>query len=81
LVHFRLHRISQAGGPLVRELGSAVRGFVESKIADRRGQMVKRINRQIEKHQDDLRLSIHDLLATKWGELAAQQLETAGETP
>jgi hypothetical protein len=79
LVQFRLHRISQASGPLVRELGSAVQDFVESKIADRRHQMVRRINRQIEKHQDDLRLSIHDLLASKWGDLAAEQLEATGE--
>ena len=82
LIQFRLHRISQASGPLVRELGSAVRDFVESKIADRRHQLVRRINRQIEKQQDDLRLSIHDLLATKWGDFAAKQLGAAGqETP
>jgi hypothetical protein len=79
LVHFRLRRISQASGPLVRELGSAIRDVVESKIADRRGQMVKRINRQIEKRQDDLRLSIHDLLASQWGDLAAKQLQPAAQ--
>jgi hypothetical protein len=41
--------------------------------------MVRRINRQIEKQQDDLRLSIHDLLASKWGDFAAKQLEATGE--
>jgi hypothetical protein len=79
LVHFRLRRISQASGPVVRELGSAIRDVVESKIADRRGQMVKRINRQIEKRQDDLRLSIHDLLASQWCDLAAKQLQPAAQ--
>jgi hypothetical protein len=79
LVRFRLHRISQASGPLVREFGSAVQDFVESKIADRRQQIVKRINRQIEKQQDHLRLSIRDVLASKWGDFAAKQLESAGD--
>jgi len=79
LVHFRLRRISQASGPVIRELGSAVKDFAESKIADRRDQLVKRVNRQIEKHQDDLRLSIHDLLASKWGGLAAEQLRPAAQ--
>jgi hypothetical protein len=79
LIQFRLHRISQASGPLIRELGSALQEFVESRIADRRHQMVRRMNRQIEKQRDDLRLSIHDLLASKWGDFAAKQLEATGE--
>lgn len=81
LVRFRLHRISQAQGPLVREIGSALQGFIESKIADRQDRMVQRINRRIERQKDDLRLSIHDLLASRWGDLAAKQLESTGNLP
>ncbi len=81
LVRFRLHRISQVQGPLVRELGSALRSFIESKIADRQDRMVQRINRRIERQKDDLRLSIHDLLASRWGDLAAEQLESTGDLP
>jgi hypothetical protein len=82
LIEFRLNRISRAGGPLVRELSSAVRDFLDSKIADRRHQMVDRVNRQLDKHQDRLRLSVHDLLASQWGDLAAKQLDsTADQAP
>jgi len=77
LVRFELRRISQLNGPLVRELSSGVREIVEDEIADRRGQIVKKVNRQIDKHRDDLRLSLHDLLASQWGELAAKQLQPA----
>ncbi len=81
LIRFRLHRISQVRGPLVRELGSALRSFIESKIADRQDRMVQRINRRIERQKDDLRLSIRDLLASRWGDLAAEQLESTGDLP
>jgi hypothetical protein len=81
LVRFRLHRISQVQGPLVRELGSALRSFIESKIADRQDRMVQRINRRIDKQKGDLRLSLHDLLASRWGDLAAEQLESTDDLP
>jgi hypothetical protein len=80
LVRFQLRRISQLHGPLVRELGAGAREFIEDEIAGRRGQIVNRANRQLDKHRDDLRLSLHDLLASRWGDLAASQLQPPAET-
>ena len=75
LIDFQLHRISEARGPLVRELGRSAQGVLEQQVARRRERLVARINRQIDRRRDDLRLSLYDLLNSRWGDLAARQLE------
>ena len=80
LVDFRLHRIGNVGGPVVRELGRAAHGMLEDRLAGRRQRLVDRMQRQIDRHRDELRLSLHDLLSSQWGDLAARQLAPAGES-
>jgi hypothetical protein len=63
---FRLKRISKADGPLVRELGDSLENVVRKKLAEKNVKLAAKINRQIDKKKDDLRLSLHDLVQHKW---------------
>ena len=69
LEEFRLHRVSQLHGPLVKHLGSEAREVIEDELADRNAEIVAKINRQIEKQQDKLRLPLSELANTKFGDL------------
>ncbi len=66
---FRMRRISQISGPLVKQLSHGVREVLEDAIDQRRDKMAEKINKQIEKNQDKLRLSLSTLLKTKIGDL------------
>ena len=68
-VHLRdltLDRISHADGPLVKELGDALERVLRKELSDRDEQLVARMNRQIKKKEDKLRLSLHDRLKYGW---------------
>jgi len=69
LEEFRLHRVSQLHGPLVKHLGSEAREIIEDELADRNTEIVAKINRQIEKKQDQLRLPLSELANTRFGDL------------
>lgn len=77
LVDFRLKRISDADGPLVKQLGKSLREVLEDELRDRQPRLVQRMNDQIRDHQDDLRLSARDLAASGWQQ-ALQLLDPAG---
>jgi hypothetical protein len=62
LIDFDLHRISKLGGPLAHELGRGLRDVLQNEFNDRRARLVTRMNGQIEKHRDKLRISPRDLL-------------------
>lgn len=63
IVDFRLRRVSDLGSSIVSPLSHQVREVLEDQIAKRRPALVKKINRQIEKERDDLRLSLQDAFA------------------
>jgi len=64
LVDFHLVRISDLDGPLVREFGEELHDVLQDEIADRQVKLVEKMNRQLKKHEDDLRLSVADLAAS-----------------
>ncbi len=66
LVQFKLHRISKADGPIVREFGDGLEKILRKKLAEKNAKLVEKINQQFEKHEDDLRLSISDLVKNRW---------------
>jgi hypothetical protein len=66
---FRMRRISQLSGPLVKQLSHEVREVLEDAIAKRQDKMVEKINKQIEKNEEKLRLSLTSVLNTKLGDL------------
>jgi hypothetical protein len=57
-----MREISRLDGPFVKRLSSSVREVVEDEIAQRRTKIVQKINRQIAKNRDHMRLSIRELL-------------------
>lgn len=80
IVDFRLRRVSDLGRSVVSPLSHSVREVLEDRIAKRRPDLVKKINRQIEKNRDDLRLSLSDVLGSKWGDAAAKHLDVGEES-
>jgi len=81
LADFRVRRISQLGGPLARELGEEARDLLDKELAKQNQKLPGKINRQIDKNRDKLRLSVQDLLTSQWGGLAAKQLGLGDNQP
>lgn len=68
LSHFRIERISNAHGPLVKELSGGVEQWIEEELAGPK--LVGKLNRAIEKRRDSLRLSPSQLVDSSWWPLA-----------
>ncbi len=89
LLEFRVTRISAVGGKVAEELGRSIRRVLEREIEKKRHKLVDKLNRQIKKNKDDLRLSMHDAAVNKWNgwaEVLRQQQSTDerrsdGESP
>jgi hypothetical protein len=69
LIDFRLHRISKLDGPVVKELGRALRTVLREELERRNDKLVARINRAIEKNQHKLQLSAQDLVGKPLGRI------------
>ena len=81
LQSFELNRISRADGPVVRELGDALEKVVRKKLVEKEQKLVAKINRQIEKNKDDLRLSLHDVVKHKWLGISSKRKATVDDSP
>jgi hypothetical protein len=57
LADLKLKRISDADGPLVRELSWSVEQIVRDELNERNDKLTSKLNRQIDKNRDKLRLS------------------------
>ncbi|MFP6576729.1 MAG: hypothetical protein VB912_16335 [Pirellulaceae bacterium] len=66
LKSFRLLRISQLHGSLVHAIGREARKTIEKQLAAKQGDLVARINQQIERNQEKLRLSLSKYLQQEW---------------
>jgi hypothetical protein len=66
LTDFRVNRISHFAGPIVREMAGTMRQLIEKKVSDERPRLIVKINRKIDRHQEDLEISLHDVLKQKW---------------
>jgi len=66
---FRVRRIGRAEGPLVRSLSHAAREALEEKLAEDNAKLVGKLNRAIAKQEKKLKLSLADVLQSKWGGL------------
>jgi len=69
LTNFKLRRVSNAKGPLVRELSSGLRRAVEHELKGPK--LVAKINRSIDKRRDRLEIGLDDLLDSSWWPLAS----------
>jgi hypothetical protein len=76
---FRLRSISKLDGPIVKQLSKSVHKVLLDKIDEKRHQLPKKINKEIAKNEDKLRLSMADFAASKWNSLTSGS-SSAGET-
>jgi hypothetical protein len=74
LVEFRLIRVSKAGGELAEQMGKAAQKILEEKIEEKEDKLVQKANAAIAKKKDELRLSVADLMKSKWANLAEKLL-------
>jgi hypothetical protein len=63
---FRMRRIGQFEGPLVRSLSHSIREALEEKLADDNDKLVAKLNRAIDKQETKLKLSLADVMKSKW---------------
>ncbi|MBM4005510.1 MAG: hypothetical protein FJ295_19835 [Planctomycetes bacterium] len=66
LLDFRLHRVSQLHGPLAKHLGEGLEDLIQDRVREANASLVEKLNRQIDKKRDRLRLSLTSTLAKKW---------------
>jgi hypothetical protein len=71
LDEFRLKSLSQLHGSWAKHLGEEARGVIEDELAERNAAITTKLNQQIAKKKDKLRLSLADLAKSKWGDLTA----------
>ncbi len=57
LIHFEVHRISQIRGPLAEELGKGIRHMVDDRLADYEDKLVVKMNKELDKQREKLRIS------------------------
>lgn len=70
---FRVRRIGELHGPVVRSLSHAVREALEEKLADDNQKIVAKLNRAIDKQEQKLKLSMADVLKSKWSGLLGSE--------
>jgi len=63
---FRMRRIGELHGPLVRSLSYATREALEAKLAEDNEKLVAKLNRAIDKQEKKLKLSLVDVMRSKW---------------
>jgi hypothetical protein len=67
---FRIDRVSKAGGEFAQQVSKGVRRKLDEKVSEKEVKLVKKINDQLAKKKDDLRLSFADAMKSKWAESA-----------
>ena len=72
LKDLRLHRLSKAHGPVVDEIGDALEKVARRRLTQKKEKLTAKINSKLEKKQDDLRISLSELVRKKWLGLAPE---------
>jgi hypothetical protein len=73
ILEFKLRRISDLDGPLVRALSKTVRKELEDKLAADNAKIVAKLNKAIDKKEDRLKLSAADLVKLNWEKFSGPQ--------
>ncbi len=63
---FRIDRVSKIGGEVAQQITRGVRSKLDEKITEKEQKLVEKINKQLAKKTDDLRLSLADMMKSKW---------------
>lgn len=80
LLTFEVRRVSQIGNDITKPLSKTVRELIESELRQRRDELPAKINRQLAKKQDKFRISLHDIMQSKWQKLLPSGEPSADET-
>jgi hypothetical protein len=75
LEDFRVQRLSDLSGPLVRELGDSLQGVLQDELDKRRDKLVRDMNDQIDEHQQYLQVSVRELLRWEKAEAVLKEIE------
>jgi hypothetical protein len=67
---FRIDRVSKLGGEFAIQVTQLARKELDEEIRKKQSELVDRINREIERNSDDLRLSLPDARKSKWADAA-----------
>ena len=81
LDEFRIDRIAKIGGEVSQQITKAIRSELEEKIEKKEPKLVLRMNKEINKNRDDLRISIADSMHAKWLKTTQEFLFQAGQKP
>jgi len=74
LDEFKLDRISKLGGEFAQQVTQAARTLLAKKIKEKEVKLVEKINQQIDKKGDRLRISLSDAIDSDWTEKALPHL-------
>ncbi len=66
---FKLRRVGRADGPIVRSLSHAAREALEDKLREDNAKLVASLNKQIAKQEKKLKLSLADVMSSKFSSL------------
>jgi hypothetical protein len=66
---FRMRRIGEFSGPVVRSLSHTAREALEEKLADDNTKLVAKLNKAIDRQEKKLRLSLADIASSKFAGL------------
>ena len=81
LDEFRIDRIAKIGGEVSQQITKAIRSELDEKIEKKEPKLVLRMNKEINKNRDDLRISIADSMHAKWLKTTQEFLFQAGQKP
>jgi hypothetical protein len=68
LQEFELQRLGIADGPLVYQLGELLEEGLQDYLAENRVKLAEKMNKQIDKKRDKLRIPLSKLTTSKWGQ-------------
>ncbi len=79
LIQFEVQRISQVSGPLAEQLGKGIRKIVDDRLEDYSDKLVIKMNQQLVKQKDKLKISIGQGIQTtlrEWTSFPKPSVET-----
>ena len=76
LLGLDLRRLSHLRGDLAQELGRGLRRILNEVLEKRQDRLTDRMNQQLAKSQDKLRLSLYDLATSRWHSILSPPSET-----
>lgn len=72
LEKFKIDRISKVGGEVAQQATRWARSAIEERLESEQRKLVQKINRDLKKNADKMRLSLHDAVSSKWSKVATE---------